>query len=185
MRAAVAATSAIAATIRAVLPRDAAAIAAIYAPYVRDTTITFELDAPDAAEMQERIERITATHPWLVAERDGVLLGYAYGYPYRTRAAYQWVAEVGIYVAHEARGQGIGTPLYAALMEALATAGYVAAMGVLVSGNEASIALHQRTGFRHVGTQPGIGYKHGQWCDVEFWQKELAPRRADPAMPAV
>lgn len=171
------------AILRPVRPEDAAAIAAIYAPYVRDTTITFELDAPDAAEIGARINRITATHPWLVAEVDGRVMGYAYGYPYRARAAYRWVAEVAIYVDAEARGMGIGRPLYAALMEALTASGYVAAMGVLTAGNAASAALHEKSGFHLVGTQPGIGFKHGQWCNVEFWQRDLAPRLDLPPEP--
>ena len=169
--------------IRSVLPEDAAAIAAIYAPYVTDTVITFELDAPDEAEMRARIAHVTATHPWLVAERDGRVVGYAYGSAYRTRAAYRWVAEVGIYVALDARGGGIGRPLYTALLEALERAGYVAAMGVMTVPNDASSAIHERLGFRHVGTQPGIGYKHGRWHDVAFWQRDLAPRQEDPPEP--
>jgi L-amino acid N-acyltransferase YncA len=169
--------------IRPVRPDDAEAIAAIYAPYVRETVITFETEPPDAAEMAERIARLTATHPWLVATRGGAIVGYAYGYPYRARAAYQWVAETGIYVAQGARGGGIGAPLYAALLEALERAGYVAAIGALTVGNAASVALHQRLGFRQVGTQSGIGFKHGAWRDVEFWQKDLALRGTEPIAP--
>ncbi|WBO23560.1 GNAT family N-acetyltransferase [Sphingomonas abietis] len=168
-------------TIRPVRVGDAEAIAAIYAPYVTDTAITFELDPPDAAEMRARIERITLTHPWLVAERDGVVAGYAYGAPYRTRSAYRWVAETGIYVSREARGGGIGTPLYRALLDELERRGFVAAMGVMTAGNPASSALHERLGFIDTGTQPGIGYKHGGWHDVVFWQKDLAARTTEPA----
>lgn len=162
---------------------DAAAIAAIYAPYVIDSVITFELDPPDAAEFGRRIGHVTATHPWLVAERDGRVVGYAYGSTYRTRAAYRWVAETGIYVAQDARGGGIGGPLYAALLDELTRRGFVAAMGVMTAGNPASTALHERLGFRNVGTQPGIGFKHGAWHDVLFWQRDLAPRCDDPAEP--
>jgi L-amino acid N-acyltransferase YncA len=169
--------------IRPVAPEDAEAIAAIYRPYVTDTVITFELDPPDAREMRARIERIVPTHPWLVAELDGAVLGYAYGAPYRTRAAYRWVAETGIYVADAARGRGIGAPLYRALLDALARRGFVAAMGVMTAGNPASTALHERLGFVDTGTQPGIGYKHGGWHDVVFWQKDLAPRTAEPGEP--
>lgn len=170
-------------TIRPVTLEDADAIAAIYAPYVTDTAITFELDPPDAAEMRARIERVTPTHPWLVADRDGIVLGYAYGATYRTRAAYRWVAETGIYVAPDARGGGIGTPLYRALLDELQRRGFVAALGVMTAGNPASSALHARLGFVDTGTQPGIGFKHGAWHDVVFWQKELAERLADPGEP--
>lgn len=170
-------------TIRPVRLDDATAIAAIYAPYVHDTVITFELDAPDEAEMRARIERVTATHPWLVAERDGRVLGYAYGSPYRARAAYRWVAEVGIYMAMDARGQGLGGRLYTTLLEMLEAAGYVAAIGVMTEPNVGSTVLHERLGFRNAGTQPGIGYKHGAWHDVTFWQRDLAPRTDAPAEP--
>jgi L-amino acid N-acyltransferase YncA len=167
-------------TIRPVRLADADAIAAIYAPYVTDTVITFEYDPPDAAEFRARIERFTATHPWLVAERGGAIVGYAYGSPYRTRAAYRWVAEAGIYLAREAQGGGVGTRLYEALCTALADAGYVVVLGVMTLPNAASEALHRRCGFRDVGTQPGIGYKFGRWHDVGFWQRDLAERTGDP-----
>ena len=166
--------------IRPVRIEDAAAIAAIYAPYVTDTAITFELDPPDEAEMRRRIEQVTATHPWLVAERDGAVLGYAYATSYRARAAYRWVAETGIYVARDARGGGIGMPLYRALLDELERRGFVAAIGAMTAGNPASSALHERLGFIDTGTQTGIGYKHGAWHDVVFWQKDLAPRTTEP-----
>ncbi len=169
--------------VRPVTLEDAAAIAAIYAPYVTDTVITFELDPPDAAEFRRRIEHITATHPWLVAERDGAVVGYAYGSTYRTRAAYRWVAETGIYLSGAAQGHGIGRELYHALLEELARRGFVAAMGVMTAGNPASTTLHERLGFRNVGTQPGIGFKHGAWHDVVFWQRDLAPRLGAPPEP--
>jgi L-amino acid N-acyltransferase YncA len=171
------------ATIRAVVPADADAIAAIYAPYVAETTITFEEEVPDAAEITARIARLVPTFPWLVAERDSTVVGYAYGYPYRARAAYRWVAETGIYVARDARGGGIGTPLYEALLDALEQAGYVAAIGVLALPNPASEALHARLGFRNAGVQRRIGFKHGQWLDVGFWQRDLRARPLVPAEP--
>ncbi len=171
------------ATIRRVRAADAAAIAAIYAPYVTDTVITFEYDPPDAREIAARIERYTPTHPWLVVERGGVVIGYAYGSPYRSRAAYQWVAESGIYLAPDAQRGGVGTALYEALCTALAKLGYVAVLGVMTLPNPASEALHRRCGFRDVGTQPGIGFKFGRWHDVGFWQRDLAPRGEAPVAP--
>lgn len=167
--------------IRPVTPEDGEAIATIYRPYVTDSVITFELDPPDADEFRRRIAAVLPTYPWLVAERDGVLLGYAYGSSYRTRAAYRWVAETGIYCAEAARGRGVGRPLYEALLDELTRRGFVAAMGVMTAGNPASTALHEKLGFRDMGTQPGIGYKHGGWHDVVFWQKDLAPRSDAPA----
>lgn len=171
------------ALIRPVTPDDAGALAAIYRPYVTDTVITFELDPPDAAEFARRIAAFTPTHPWLVAEADGRVLGYAYGSPYRTRAAYRWVAEAGIYLAEDARGTGLGTRLYGTLCDALAERGYVAVLGVMTLPNPASEALHRRLGFRDTGTQTGIGFKHGRWHDVGFWQKDLAPRTETPREP--
>lgn len=171
--------------IRPVTPADAPAIAAIYAPYVEGSAITFELDPPSPAQMVERIAGVTRTHPWLVAERDGRVIGYAYGSVYRTRAAYRWVAETGIYLANDARGGGIGAALYGALCEALAQAGYVAAVGVMTLPNAASAALHARLGFAHVGDQPAVGFKHGRWHAIGIWQKELRPRAEDPAEPGV
>ena len=169
--------------IRPASASDAEAIAAIYRPYVTDTTITFEIDPPSVAEMRARIARITPTHPWLVAEVDGAVLGYAYGSTYRTRAAYRWVAVTGIYMAEAAPGRGCGTPLYRALLDELTRRGFVAAMGVMTAGNPASTALHERLGFVDTGTQPGIGFKHGGWHDVVFWQKDLVPRRGEPGEP--
>lgn len=162
---------------------DAAAIAAIYARYVTDTAITFEIEPPDADAIVSRMTATRATHPWLVAERDGGVVGYAYGYPYRTRAAYRWVAETAIYLAHAERGRGIGLPLYTALLEALTRGGYVAAIAGIALPNPASEALHARLGFRRTSVQTGIGFKHGGWHDVAFWQRDLAPRAASPADP--
>lgn len=171
--------------IRPVALDDAAAIAAIYAPYVTDTAITFELDPPGAAVFAERIARVTATHPWLVAEHDGALIGYAYADRYRGRPAYRWVAETGIYMAMEARGLGAGATLYAALLDLLTQRGFVAAVAAMTAGNPASSALHDRLGFIKTGTQAGIGFKHGAWHDIVFWQKELAPRTAAPFEPLI
>ena len=173
----------VAALIRPVRAEDAAAIAAIYAPYVTDSAITFEYDSPDAIEIAERIARYTPTHPWLVAEHEGTVIGYAYGSPYRTRIAYSWVAESGIYLARGAGGGGVGTRLYEALCAALADYGYVAVIGAMTLPNPASEALHARCGFRDVGTQPGIGFKFGRWHDVGFWQRDLAARDTNPTAP--
>lgn len=166
--------------IRAVRPQDADAIAAIYRPYVTDTAITFELLPPDAAEFECRIAITTATHPWLVAEDAGAILGYAHAGAYRARAAYRWTAEVGIYLAARARGRGIGALLYTALLDALEHRGFVCAIAAMTAGNPASTALHQRLGFREAGVQRGIGFKHGAWHDVVFWQRDLAPRTGTP-----
>ena len=169
--------------VRAVRPDDAAAIAAIYAPYVRDTAITFELDPPDAAAMRGRIERVACRFPWIVAERDGAVLGYAYADLYRTRAAYRWAVETTVYVARDHPREGIGRALYGSLIDRSAAAGFVTALGVIALPNAASVALHEATGFVHVGTQRGVGYKFSGWHDVGFWQRDLAPRLPDQPEP--
>jgi phosphinothricin acetyltransferase len=123
--------------------RDASACAAIYAPYVRDTAISFEEEPPDAGELRQRIERISQTHPWLVAEQDGDLVGYAYGCPHRERAAYRWVADVSVYVDQRHQRRGIGRALYAALLGLLERQGlHVACAGVTLP-NDASVAIHE------------------------------------------
>ena len=152
--------------IRGATPDDAAAIAALYAPYVDRTPITFELAAPDAGEMAERIAAVTERFPWLVAIDRGGIVGYAYGDLFRTRAAYRWAVETTIYVASGAERRGIGRALYAPLLERLAGQGYVAAIGAITLPNAPSIALHEAMGFVHSGTYRKIGYKLGEWHDV-------------------
>jgi len=156
--------------------RDAAPCAAIYAPYVTDTVISFEYEAPTEAGMEERIERLTGTHAWLVAEDDGEILGYAYGCPHRERAAYQWATEVSVYVDRRHHRRGAGRALYAALFKSLAEKGYRIALGGIALPNDASVALHKACGFIPVGVYKGIGYKQDAWWDVEWWQLELASR---------
>jgi len=156
--------------------RDATACAAIYAPYVTDTVISFEYEAPTAAQMAERIERLTNTHAWLVAEEGGEILGYAYGCPHRERAAYQWATEVSVYVDRRRQRRGAGRQLYEALFDRLAEKGYRIALGGIALPNEASVELHRTCGFIPVGVYKRIGYKQDAWWDVEWWQLELASR---------
>ncbi|HJU77630.1 MAG TPA: GNAT family N-acetyltransferase [Sphingomicrobium sp.] len=170
--------------IRPAAEDDAAALAAIYRPYVEDSRISFEEIAPDPAEMARRIAgEMPGYHPWLVAEEDGHLLGYAASSPFRARAAYRWVVETGIYLAEEAKGRGIGRALLAPLVELLERQGYVAAIGAIALPNDSSVALHERLGFIHSGTYRRVGFKAGEWLDVGLWQKDLAPRADDPVEP--
>jgi len=156
--------------------RDAAACAAIYAPYVEATPISFEELPPTAAELAKRIERVTASYPWLVAEEGGEVVGYAYGAPLRERHAYRWTVEVTVYVAGARRGNGIGRQLYEALFERLRRQRFKVAFAGITLPNEASVALHEGLGFIRVGVSPRIGWKQGRWHDVGWWQLELAPR---------
>ena len=169
--------------IRPVREEDGAAIAAIYAPYVRDTAITFELEAPDAATIRSRIACVTRLYPWLVAEVDGAVLGYAYADLYRTRAAYRWAVETTVYVDRDHGRRGIGRALYVPLIEECVRLGFVTAIGVVALPNAASVALHEALGFAHAGTQIGTGYKLGAWHDIGIWQRDLAPRTAAPPEP--
>jgi len=161
---------------------DAAGCAAIYEPFVRETAISFEERIPTAADFAARIQRIESTHPWLVAEHDGRLAGYAYGCPHRERAAYRWAAEVTVYVEAAFRRQGVGRELYRALLELLRDQGlWVVCAGVTLP-NEASIGLHESLGFKPVGIYRRIGYKFGKWWDVGWWQ--LALRESEEEAPA-
>ncbi len=156
--------------IRPVAPGDAAAIAAIYAPYIRDTTITFEEEPLAAAEMVARIGKVTAEYPWLVLEEGGALLGYAYGSTWRTRAAYRFSTETAIYLAPGAQGRGLGTELYRALLDELRVRGFHSALGCLALPNEPSVRLHEHLGFRKAGHMREAGRKFDRWVDVGFWE---------------
>lgn len=149
---------------------DAPAICAIYAPIVRDTVISFELEPPDTGEMRARMKATMVQAPWLVYERSGVLLGYAYATRYRPRAAYAWTAETTVYVADGARRQRVATALYTALLAGLRWQGYRTLLGVITLPNPASVALHESFGFRALGVLRGAGWKLGRWHDTGFWQ---------------
>lgn len=170
-------------SVRPVRATDAEAIAAIYRRYVEDTVVSFEETPPGAAEMTGRIAATTAFYPWLVAETDGALLGYAYGRPYHPRAAYRWTCETGIYLATDARRRGIGRLLYAALFSELTARGFVAAVALISVPNAESTRFHEALGFTPVGILHGVGYKFGEWRDVGYWQRDLAGRSAAPEEP--
>ena len=159
---------------------DAAACATIYAPFVTDSAISFEDEPPGEPEMRERIEALTARHPWLVAEDRGQVLGYAYASPHRDRSAYRWAADVAIYVAPEHQGQGVGRTLYEALFELLGTQGVRMACAGITLPNQASVALHVKLGFQLVGIYRRIGWKLGAWHDVAWYQRPLPASAGDP-----
>jgi len=172
------------ATIRLATEGDAEQIAAIYAPNVTDTIISFELEPPTADEMRRRIEITLQRYPWLVCERQGRLLGYAYAGAHRSRAAYQWSVDVSVYVHEEARRTGVGRALYASLFAALEHQGFYNAYAGATLPNPASVGLHEAMGFRPVGVYRGTGYKMGAWHDVGWWHLPLRERVADPDSPA-
>jgi len=156
--------------IRSALPRDAAAIASIYNPYILDTVITFEETPVSVEEMAQRIAKITADFPWIVWEEDGAVLGYAYASTWRTRHAYRFTVESAIYLSEAQRGKGIGLRLYEALLQECRQRGFHSVLGCLALPNEPSVRLHEKLGFRKVGHMKEAGWKFGAWVDVGFWE---------------
>jgi L-amino acid N-acyltransferase YncA len=159
---------------------DAAACAAIYAPHVEGSPVSFEERAPDAAELAARIERCGRSHAWLVAERGEEVVGYAYATAFNERPAYRWSASVSVYIGEGARGEGIGRALYEALFARLRERGFRMACAGITLPNEASVGLHEALGFERVGINREIGWKEGAWRDVGWFQLELAPAPDGP-----
>ncbi|MFL5833962.1 MAG: GNAT family N-acetyltransferase [Solirubrobacterales bacterium] len=162
---------------------DGAACAAIYAPHVEGSAVSFEERAPDAAELAARIERYGTSHAWLVAEREGEVIGYAYATAFNERPAYRWSTSVSVYIAEDARGEGVGRALYMALFERLRECGFRMACAGITLPNAASTRLHESLGFRQIGVNPEIGFKNGAWHDVGWFQLELAPAEKEDAPP--
>src|SRR5947209_7636064 len=162
------------ALIRLATEADAAAIAAIYRPYVADSRISFEEYAPDAAEVAQRMA--SPIHPWLVAEVNGQVLGYASTSPMRNRPAYRWSVETGIYLDPSAQGRGLGRQLVSAHLGLLERQGFVTVIAGIALPNETSVALHEKLGFTLSGIERGVGFKLGEWVDVGRWQTDLASR---------
>lgn len=170
--------------VRGATADDAAACAAIYAPYVTDTAISFEEHPPAADEMARRISAASERHAWLLFEDDRRVVGYASGAPHQRRAAYRWSCEVSVYVERGRRRTGAGRALYAALFERLAERGFLMAVAGMTLPNEASAGLHRAMGFQPVGIYRRIGYKHGAWRDVAWFQRPLAEQTHSPAEPS-
>lgn len=159
--------------IRPATPADAPACAAIYAPFVTGSVVSFETEAPDDAEMARRIADYGASHAWLAAEIDGAVAGYAYGSPHRTRAAYASSCDVTVYVDPAHARKGIGRALYAALLPRLKDKGLHAAFAGIALPNPGSVGLHEAMGFTPVGIYREVGRKLGAWHDVGWWQRLL------------
>ncbi|HGA1609542.1 TPA: N-acetyltransferase family protein [Streptococcus agalactiae] len=159
--------------IRPVLPSDAKELLAIYAPYVTDTTITFEYDIPSISEFTNRIKNISKSFPYLVAEENGKILGYAYAPTYYARAAYDWTCELSIYLDKDARSKKISSQLYDTLEKELVSQGYVNLLACISLPNDISIAFHKKRGFNQVAHFPKIGFKFEQWHDIVWLQKRL------------
>lgn len=137
------------------------------------TAISFELEPPDVAEVARRIEATTAKYPWLVYVDGETIVGYAYAGAFRPRLAYNRTAEVSIAVAESHSGRGLAVPLYEALLSELGKRGFHVAVAVINLPNDASRALHRRTGFEPVGVLHEVGFKFGEWRDIEIWERRL------------
>lgn len=160
--------------IRPATSGDAAAMAAIYNPYVLDTTISFEEQAVTVAEMAERLAKVQQQGlPWLVVELHGELLGYAYATRWRVRHAYRFAVETSVYFAPEARGQGLGGRLCRSLLQQLRALGVHLAIAGIALPNDASVALHEGLGFVQAATFHEVGWKAGRWLDVGYWELRL------------
>ncbi len=169
--------------IRDATEADAQACAAIYAPYVRDTCISFEDEAPTPAEMGRRIAASVERHAWLVLCEDGRVVGYAYGQRFKERAAYRWSCETSIYLEPGRRHMGAGRALYETLLARLAERGYRQVLAGMALPNEASMGLHRALGFEPVGTYRQVGWKHGGWHNVAWMQKTIGDRTQPPTEP--
>ena len=169
--------------IRGVQPADTCAITAIYAAAVRDDSATFETTPPDETEMARRIKAIAdAGHPYLVAQRNDDVVGFAYAGTFRPRAAFALTLEDSVYVSAGARGCGTGKALLAELIEAASDRGFYQMIAVIGDSHTraASIALHTSLGFRPMGSLEAVGRKHGQWLDIVFMQRGLGEQLLNP-----
>ena len=169
-------------SIRAAAPADVGAIARIYGHAVRFGTASFELEPPDEPEIARRLRAILDNgYPYLVAEADGAVLGYAYAGPYRTRPAYRWSVENSVYVAAEAQRRGVGRALLDALIRETERRGFRQMIAIIGdSAQTPSIALHRAAGFRLVGTLEAVGFKHGRWLDTVLMQRPLGAGASQP-----
>jgi phosphinothricin acetyltransferase len=162
---------------------DGAAVAAIYAPYVRETPISFEVEPPSPDEMRARITDSLQRHAWLLACRGANVVGYAYASAHRTRAAYRWSVDMAVYLERTSHRRGIARQLYTALFALLARQGYVNAYAGITLPNPASVGFHEAMGFHPVGVYRGVGFKRGAWYDVGWWSRRLRDCVGEPAEP--
>jgi phosphinothricin acetyltransferase len=169
--------------VRVASATDAGAVAAIYAPYVLETAVSFEEVPPSPGEMAGRIADTLATHPFLVCESDENVIGYAYGGPHGQRAAYRWSANVSVYVERSAHRRGVGRALYVELFDLLRRQGFHSLFAGITLPNQKSVGLHEALGFQHLGAYREVGFKHGAWHDVGYWRLGLrqGPPDRDPS----
>jgi len=171
--------------VRLATPDDAGAIASIYAYYVANTPISFEVAPPSKDEVRGRIERTLQRFPYLVCETEGRVVGYAYASRHHERAAYDWSCEVSVYVENGMHRRGIGRALYAALLALLRRLGYFTVLAGITVPNDGSVGLHTAMGFRQAGLNRNVGYKDGRWWDVAYVEmplQEAYPEVVEPPL---
>ena len=159
--------------IRTATTADVPALVDIYAPYVRETAISFEYEVPTLQDFESRVTRTLTRYPWIVAERDGTILGYAYASAFHPRMAYAWCADLSVYIACGERRRGAGRVLERAVAALCAALGYRRLYALVTEENAASIAFHEAVGYRRVAFFPEQGYKMGRWLGVYWLEKEL------------
>jgi L-amino acid N-acyltransferase YncA len=164
--------------------RDTASCLEIYARYVDDSPVSFEERAPSLPEFKQRVERLTRTHAFLVADDNGQVAGYAYSGPHRDRPAYRWATEATVYIHPDYHRRGIGRALYTPLFELLQQQGYRSVLAGITVPNDASVGLHSTLGFEEVGVYRRIGWKSGAWRDVLWMSKQLGPDTFESEPPA-
>lgn len=171
------------ATIRLATENDAEQIAAIYAPIVRDTWISFETSVPTADQFRQRIQHVGARYPWLVCANGDDIMGYVYGSLHSERAAYMWSVNITVYIKDTYRRLGVGQTLYTTLFELLKLLGYYNAFAGVTLPNDGSVGLHESLGFQKVSHYKNTGYKFGKWLDVGWWQLQLQDLQDSPSPP--
>ena len=169
--------------IRIATPEDAQPILDIYAPYILNTSLTFETEVPSQPDFASRIESYLNNWPWLVCELDGRIAGYAYASRYRERTAYQWSVECSVYIHDDYMGSGIASQLYTTLFAFLKYQGYNNVYAVINLPNDRSVAFHEKMGFTYFATYENVGYKLGRWKNVGWWQKKLNEYVNEPQAP--
>ena len=169
--------------IRFATSEDAEAILELYAEYIKNTRVTFEIEVPTVTAFRERMERITVQFPWLVCEIDGDIVGYAYASKHGERAAYRWSADLSVYINEKYHRKGVATALYKAVLAILKRQGYYTVYAGVSTPNPKSEAFHEAFGFRNLGEFQKVGYKLGQWCGVAWYELPLAEYGKEPEEP--
>ena len=169
--------------IRIATSNDSESILKIYAPYIENTSYTFETEVPTIDSFKERISSYLQNWPWLVCEVDGVVAGYAYEAKHRERVAYQWGVESSVYVHDDYQRAGVARALYTALIDILRVQGFRNLYAVINLPNEKSVSFHENLGFEYFATYKNVGYKLGRWKNVGWWQLQLNEYSIDPGPP--